>query len=209
MMDQNAGGFETSTLDDRSRPHRRRPLRLLGSLLVLLLLIYLASPYYSFWRFTQVLRSNDRSRMEQYVDFRSVRDSLKQQLRAKVPLRDESQSAERKQDPFAGLVERLAPALIDQLVDAFVTPDGLAALIADPQVAREAKEKNPGALSREASGAGKDAAREFGWGDVRYAFFTGPRDFLIDVHGTKLRYRFSKFHWLLQSVELPLDNLKL
>ena len=186
-------------------PSRRRPFRIVLWLLAAVLLAYLASPYISFWRFTKVLRAKDRTAMERYVDFRSVRESLKEQLRAKIPKRETPAGEEGKGDAFAGLVERLAPALIDQLVDAFITPDGLVSLISDPEVAKQAKAKDPSALTR----VGKETAKELGWGDVNYAFFTGPRDFLIDVNGTRLRYRFSKFRWTLKKVELPLDDVKL
>jgi hypothetical protein len=192
-------GGQAGNLTSRTK---RGPLRYIIAALVALLLAYLASPYISFWRFTKVLRAKDRAALESRVDFRSVRESLKEQLRAKVPKRDE---AEGKRDAFAGMVERLAPALIDQLVDAFITPDGLISLISDPEVAKQAKAKDPSALTR----VGKATAKELGWTDVNYAFFTGPRDFLIDVHGTKLRYRFSKFRWILKKVELPLDDVKL
>ncbi len=183
---------------------RRGLLRFVAWAIAGLLLLYLVSPYWSFWQLTKVVRAHDGSRMEKYVDFRAVRTSLKQQLRGKVP-HDTTAPADRKKDPFAALVERLAPALIDQLVDAFVTPDGLAALISDPQLAREAKAKDPAALLHAAGGT---ADKEFGWSDVKYAFFTGPRDFLVDAQGTKLRFRFSKFRWILKAVELPLDDAR-
>ncbi len=177
----------------------RRPGRLVIGVLLSLLLLYLASPYYSFWRFTQALRAKDRARIESHVDFRSVRDSLKRQLRGQVPA-----ASPDKQDAFAGLVQRLAPSLIDQLVDAFITPEGLAALIADRELAQQAKAKNPAAIVR----INSDAARDLAWDSVNYAFFTGPRHFLIDVQGTRLRWKFSRFRWVLEAVELPLDHAK-
>ncbi|HEX8280147.1 MAG TPA: DUF2939 domain-containing protein [Chthoniobacterales bacterium] len=199
--ESNEASAGATTSDTRRR--KRHPLRALIWALVLLLLIYLASPYVAFWRFTKVLRAKDHARLEAAVDFRSVRESLKQQLRAKLP---KPQAApEPEQNQFAGMVERLAPALIDQLVDAFITPQGLTALLADPEVAKEAKAKDPSVMTR----VSKAAADELGWTDVRYAFFTGPRDFMIDVNGTKLRYRFSNFRWILKQLELPLDDLKL
>ena len=184
--------------DERSN---RAPLFFFIGALVALLLAYVASPYVTLWQFKNVLESNDRTRMETYVDFRSVRESLKQQLRAKIP-RSEG-TAEKKQDGFAGLVERLAPALIDQLVDAFVTPDGLAALIADPQIAKQARAKNPNAIV-----GALTADKRLDSSEVKHAFFTGPRDFMVNVQETKLRFRFSKFRWTLKTVELPLEAVE-
>ena len=204
MSERASAGPDAVTSTTAGATKRRRPLVAAAWVLAVLLLAYLASPYLTFWRFSQVLRAKDHRRMESYVDFRSVRDSLKQQLRAQLPKKDATPESERNKDPFAGLVERLAPALIDQLVDAFVTPEGLTALIADPELARQAKAKDPSVVTR----LGKATAEELGWGDVRYAFFTGPRDFLVDVNGIRLRYRFSKFRWILKQVELPLEELK-
>ena len=203
-------GSAATTAHASAAPAKRGLLRTIVWVLVAALVLYLASPYLAFYRFTKAVRAKDHRRIERYVDFRSVRQSLKQQLRAKIPKSAPAaaagQPAPGGQDRFAGLVERLAPALIDQLVDAFVTPEGLTALIADPGVARQAKDKDPGVVARVGSDATKELAHEFGWDDVRWAFFTGPRDFLIDVNGTKLRYRFSKFRWTLKTVELPLDE---
>jgi hypothetical protein len=106
--------------------------------------------------------------------------------------------ASRKKDGFDGLVARLAPGLIDQLVDAFVTPEGLAALIADPSVAREAKAKDPAALARM-----QDGPKELHWDRVRYAFFTGPATFLVNIDEIKLRFAVAGARWRLKTIELP------
>src|SRR5437762_4616487 len=44
------------------------------------LLVYGASPYFSFWRFTVALRSGDTAAISARVDFPAVRESLKKQL---------------------------------------------------------------------------------------------------------------------------------
>lgn len=167
-----------------------------------LVLVYGASPYVAFWRFNEALRANDANSLRSRVDFMSVRVSLKQQLRAKF---FPSPQPEAPEDALAGLVSRLGPDLIDQLVDSLVTPEGLAALIADPTFAREAGErKDPGMLARLPK-----TPRNIDWSQVKHAFFTGPREFLVDLNGTKLRFRFVGFRWRLKTVELALDELKL
>ena len=182
--------------------------------------LYLVSPYYSFWRFTQALKAGDQQRFEKMVDFRSVRESLKKQLRAKLAetrAKDPKPAEEPERDnPLLALSDQFAPRLIDTLVDAYVTPAGLAALLADVKngdtagAAAEgdpnapADPRNPGAITQ------SEAVRErLGWSTVRYAFFTGARDFLIDVDGTKLRFRFSKGRWILKTVEPELGDIRL
>jgi hypothetical protein len=184
-------------MNDRS--NRRGPSRIIIFAVLLLLLAYIVSPYVFLWRFQEALNARDAARIGASVDFAAVRTSLKQQLRGQIGAPDPA----KKEDLFAGLVERFAPALIDQLVDAFVTPEGLAALIADPELVRQAQAKDPSALAR----AGK-ADRQLDTSEVRYAFFCGPRDFLVDVQGMKLRFSFSRWRWILRDVELPLEELK-
>jgi hypothetical protein len=192
--------------------------KLLLIALALLVLIYALSPYYSFWRFTTALRAGDRNQLEKLVDFDSLRKSLKQQLRAKIAGSGANQpQGEKKNGLFGALSPEFGPRLIDTLVDAYVTPEGLAAFLANPRVA-----ESPAAATAVASPAESAAPvdpapdvaapetvpstepgfRSINWSSVRYAFFTGPRDFAVDVQGTKLHYRFENFRWELKRVEL-------
>lgn len=208
-------------MTDDAAPVRKPSLvgRLKWPIIVLVVLagLYLASPYYAFWRFTQALKAGDQQQFEKMVDFRSVRESLKKQLKAKLAetRRDEPPKPQAERSLFS-LSDQFAPRLIDTLVDAYVTPAGLAALLADVKnadTARTAGQGDPNAPAdpRDAGAiAQSEAVRErLGWQSVRYAFFTGPRDFLLDVDGTKLRLRFSKFRWILKSVEPELGDIRL
>ena len=177
---------------------------------VVILALYIASPYYSFWRFTEAVKAGDQKRFESMVDFRAVRESLKKQLRAKLAQGRANQPKQEKS--LFGLSDQFAPRLIDTLVDAYVTPSGLAALLADAKNVNAARAAagnaeaapNPGAVVQP-----QEVRDKLGFSSVRYAFFTGARDFMIDVDGTKLRFRFSKFRWTLKSIEPELDEIRL
>jgi len=43
---------------------------------------------------------------------------------------------------------------------------------------------------------------------VKYAFFTGPRSFVVDRDGIKLRFHFIGQGWLLYDVDLGLTDAK-
>src|SRR6266576_207438 len=126
-----------------------------------LVLIYGVSPYLSFLRLTKALRSGDIAAVSSHVDFPAVLASLKKQLVTRFA------SATASHKRWA----TLEPTLIDALVDAYATPDGIAALLS-----------NPGALKnlqtprhfRFSSGNPED------WSKVKYAFFTGPRSFVVE-----------------------------
>src|SRR3954471_7031167 len=141
-------------------------IRWLIAVFVALVLGYLASPYISFWLFTRAIQANDRDALERYIDFPAVRGSLKAELHGHLP-----KAKERKEnDALSGFIERVAPDLIDQLVDAFVTPDGIVALLTDPNVARSLKAKDASATKQ-----ANPKPFELNFSRARRGYFTGLR----------------------------------
>src|SRR4051812_35933786 len=98
------------------------------ALVAALLLLYLASPYYAVWRFGEALRIHDMTAVSARVDFNAVRSSLKQQIRDHFL----GVLKKKKQDRLAQFLAANAGDPLDQLIDAYVTPEGLAAIISDP-----------------------------------------------------------------------------
>jgi hypothetical protein len=164
-----------------------RLIRCLAYICIVLLLVYGVSPYFSFWRFTVALRSGDSAGISSHVDFPAIRTSLKKQLVARFA------------HPATGHKRwsKLGPTLIDAIVDAYATPDGIAALIS-----------NPGALRslRTPHEFGFSTAKNVNWLKVKYAFFTGPRSFVVDREGIKLRFRFTGSRWQLNDLDLGLGE---
>jgi hypothetical protein len=44
------------------------------------------------------------------------------------------------------------------------------------------------------------------WSEVKYAFFTGPRSFVVDRDGIKLRFHFTASGWQLYDLDLGLTD---
>ena len=106
----------------------RRPLLLIaGALLVAFAAAYFGSPYFAARTLREAARSVDAAAIDAGVDFPAVRDSLKSQLNAAIA-RKMAADPNMKSNPFAGLGMMMAPAIVDRMVDSFVTPDGIAAL---------------------------------------------------------------------------------
>ena len=155
----------------------------------LVLVVYGASPYFSFWRFTAAVHSRDAAAISSRVDFPAVRASLKKQLVARFA-------------SHAGNQKRwinLGPTLIDAIIDAYVTPEGIAALLSNPETLKNLKTP-------------KDFHFEFGknedWSKVKYAFFTGPRSFVVDRDGIQLMFHFTGLGWKLRDLNLGLPDRK-
>ena len=152
---------------------------------VVVFLVYGASPYFSFWRFTAAVRSRHAAAISERVDFPAVRASLKKQLVARFA----NQTSSHKR------WSNLGPTLIDSIIDAYVTPEGIAALLSNPEALKNLK-------------APREFHFEFGKNEdlskVKYAFFTGPRTFVVDPDAIKLRFHFTGLDWQLYDVDLGL-----
>ena len=186
---------------DTPAPARSRKSAIAIFALVVVLLCYVASPYISFWRFSVALRSGDQIGVAAHVDFPALRESMKKELHAR--LFGSASTAKPKKDPLQALLQGMAPSLIDALVDAYLTPEGIALLLANPKIAAT---KNPATVGEAMnSGSAESARRSIDWSKVHYAFFTSARDFLVDVNGTKLRFRVSVAGWRLRAIDLPKD----
>jgi hypothetical protein len=178
-------------------PGLRRRTRYLGpvvALLASLVLLYAASAYYSVWRFSETLRAHDMNALAARVDFNAVRGSLKQQIRDHFL----GVLAKKKKDRLAQFLAANAGDPLDQLIDAYVTPEGLAAIISDP-----APLKTASSLST-LPGINGAQPREIDWSKFRHAYFTGPRDFAVEHEGIKLRFRFETQGWKLHDLDLQL-----
>src|SRR5215216_6766936 len=164
-----------------------RVIRWLIVICVVLLLIYGASPYVSFWRFRAAVQSRDAAAISSRVDFPAVRASLKRQLMARFANRTKSHKR----------WNNLGPTLIDAIIDAYITPQGIAELLSNPEALKNLK-----------------APREFHFqlgkneelSKVKYAFFTGARSFVVDRDGINLRFHFTGSGWQLYDVELGLTD---
>jgi len=163
--------------------------RWLALVCILLLLVYGASPYFSFWRFTEALRSGDTAALGSRMDFPAIRASLKKQLVARFAKRTTT-------NKWWG---NLGPTLIDTIIDAYVTPEGIATLISNPEVLKNLR--RPQQL-RFPTGKPED------WSKVKHAFFTGPRTFVVERAGIRLRFRFTGWGWKLYDVDLGLGQAK-
>jgi Protein of unknown function (DUF2939) len=164
-----------------------------AAVLAVLILCYVASPYYSVWRFGEALRRHDLPALSARVDFNAVRGSLKQQIRDHFL----GVLAKKKKDRLAQFLAANAGDPLDQLIDAYITPEGLAAIICDP-----APIKNASSLSSLPSLDG--SRKEIDWTKARHAFFISPRDFAVEHEGIKLVFRFNGLGWKLHTLDLQL-----
>jgi len=165
------------------------------ALFVALLLLYAASPYYALWRFGEALRAHDMNALSARVDFNAVRGSFKQQIRNHFL----GVLTKKKKDRLAQFLAANAGDPLDQLIDSYLTPEGLAAIISDPAPIKTASSiSSLPSLDR--------SPREIDWSKFRKGFFTSPRDFAVDHEGITLRFRCNGLGWKLHALDLHLSG---
>ncbi len=137
-------------------------MRRLFLLILILLAVYVAYPYWTLHRLEQALLSNNAEALKRIVDFPAIRASLEDQVEGRL-LEKSDQLGEKRPvlgDIGTALTNILGPSVIGGTVDSLVTPE---ALLSNPTVL-EHREKNEG------------------FGDyMTYAFFSGPTTFKIDM----------------------------
>jgi hypothetical protein len=180
-------------ITDSSIPARPRRRAWIIAIIAALILLYGASPYYSVWRFGEAIRAHDLDALAARVDFGAVRGSLKQQIRDHFL----GVLTKKKKDRLAQFLTAASEDPLGRLIDAYVTPEGLAAIIKDP-----ASLKNATSISSLPSLS--DSPGTVDWSIARRAYFTGPADFAVEHEGIKLRFRFNGLGWKLHMLDLQL-----
>ena len=106
----------------------RKSLAVITAVLVLFGAAYLGSPFWAVRQFRAAAISADVDRLDAAVDFPAVRESLKSQMTVAMTAKMTS-DPEMRDNPFAGLGMALMPAIVAKMVDGFVTPAGISALM--------------------------------------------------------------------------------
>ncbi|KUZ95488.1 hypothetical protein WI40_17310 [Burkholderia ubonensis] len=110
------------------RPRRLKPLLIvvLAAVVITAIGYAYASPYVALGRLKSAIDARDAQAVSEYVDFPSLRISMKQQVTDELMRRID---AKRQNNPFAVIGALIGSALIGPLVDAYATPEGVAALM--------------------------------------------------------------------------------
>ena len=139
--------------------------------------LWISWPYYAAYSLFIAFRDGDVSVLEDRVAWDSVRLGLRGDLNAFVL----GAAGSKKDDPFAighpGLAMLFGPAIINQVIDNYLTPQAIAAA----KRADASTSSNNGALAN-IDETVQNARRELQLDQVQYAFFSGgPFTFRIDI----------------------------
>lgn len=102
--------------------------KILGAIIALVVVIcgYLyATPYIVLNSIKKAAQAGDSDTVSKYIDYPSVRQSLKDQMNAMMA----KELINQDNDGFAALGAMLASTMVDKMVDGFVTPEGMTLML--------------------------------------------------------------------------------
>lgn len=167
---------------------------------VVLFAIYVAAaPYITVHQMKSAAKNHDGEALSEYIDFPSVRQSLKDQMNAKL-IKDMATDEKMKDNPLADLGVAFAGIMVDKMVEAYVTPAGVTQLMSG--------EKPKPA---EAIGAGSSSGRKI-FSDASMSY-ESLNKFVVNVKGGtnedgKFILRRHGIGWKLTEIIIPLVNVE-
>ena len=175
-----------------------------SSALAALILLYMLFPYYSAYKLFSSLKEGDSYELEKYINFGSVRQSLKEQVNALV-LENIASDKELQDNPFAALALAVMPKLVDSMIDAYLTPSGISRLIRKGKLEGQIDEVEESVTAQTGHEEGIDFWDVLSHAD--YAFFTNPSTFLLEIKGIRLQFKLQEWSWKLTGIYLPAKGL--
>ncbi|MGP9689807.1 DUF2939 domain-containing protein [Psychrobacter sp. AOP22-C1-C5] len=171
--------------------------KILSSVVILLVLVagYLyASPYLALNSIKNAAQARDADKLSSYIDFPSVKQSVKDQFKAKLAA---EMITSENNDGFEALGSMFATAMIDPIVDGLITPEGVAAIML-----KEQEQDSP-----EATGI-QEEPKELEY-ETSYDSFNS---FHVDINNTerddnvKVILHRQGLSWKITNIDFPLNN---
>lgn len=170
--------------------------------IVIAIVAYLyASPYLVLRNMQSAAQQGDSEKLNQYIDYPSVRQSLKDQLNAHM-LKELKQE---HNNEFAALGAMLATSMTDTLLDAVITPTGVGLML-------QGKNLNPSHMPNANASAAQQQEQSEEKVDYK-TYYTSMNRFVVDVsnkqrHDQRVKVIMERdgLSWKLKELIVPLDN---
>lgn len=174
----------------------KKSIWIVGVVLFLVVGYVAAGPYLTVSAIKTGIVENDSEKLSENIDFQTLRQNMKDQLNAAMM---KNAATEMEDNPFAALAVGFATKMVDGIVDSFVTPSGLAALM-------EGKKSNKGETSGNSSSPKKDDLfknARFSYDSVSKFSIWVPND-----KGEEVRFVLKRdgLSWKLVNIVIPMNE---
>lgn len=190
---------------------------LVGGVGSVIFVYILALPYITVYNIKAAVEARDGIALADHVDFVSVRQSLKDQMNAMFL--EEMSSSKMKDNPFAALGMVFAGTMIDKMVDAYITPSGMAQLMSgehpdDSQSSNKnatpsqnSKSSNKNAMPSQNSKSDHSSANQKPLSNATMSYQSLSRfEILVEKehkNGAKIIMRRNGLEWKITEIILP------
>lgn len=162
---------------------------------------FFATPYITVHQMKSAAEDRDGEALAEYIDFPSVRQSLKDQMNAMVM--GELSNDEMKDNPMSALGAAFAGVMVDKMVESFVTPAGITKLMAGEKPAGDEPAQTEETASTEAP-----ASKPFSDVSMSYESFS---KFVVKAKGDaddsgKFVFRRDGLGWKMTDIIVPLNK---
>lgn len=175
---------------------KKIPILIVALLVVIAEYLY-ASPYLALNSIKNAAQARDAEKLSSYIDFPSVKQGVKEQIKAKVAT---EMVVSGNNDGFETLGSMFATAMIDPLVDGLITPEGIAAIMLEKQE-QESTEAND---TQEKSNESDNLEYETGY-DSFNDFHVYINNAEVD-RTVKVRLHRDGLSWKISNIDFPLDD---
>ncbi len=178
-------------------------MKRIGSIVVLFVIIIVgyvtAGPFITIYQIKSGVEDQDSDKLSEHVDFTTLRANLKEQLNVLVVR--EAASGLKDNNPFTALAMGFASKLVEDMVDTFVTPSGLANLMEGKKpLQSEGPEQSPGS----------GTPRLDPFKNARYAYDSTSKFSLWvkDGNGGEIRFVLTRdgLAWKLSNIVVPIKG---
>ena len=172
------------------------------------------TPYISILNFKSALENDNYGKANQYIDFPSVRQSLKIQIKENV---NRAYATEIRTYPYASFGLVLLEPIVNRIVDMTVTANGLKLLLDKGLLANsETQVVNEGSINTHNNSADIDVSHEKVLKPKINLYYYNFNTFILSstvdrAHKPIISYwkRDGIFHWRLNSLSLPHELLRI
>ena len=162
--------------------------------------VYVAAPVLAARELVAAAKAGDAAGLERRVDFPAFRESLKDELNARL-MREMRDSDDRAGRALAML---FGPALVSGVVDAFVTPEAIAVMVREGEPPAPDLEGGAAAAAPEPEAAADDRVRQsYGFRDLNTFTVTLTREDRPETPVVLLMQRRGLIDWKLAGIDLP------
>lgn len=151
-----------------------------------------AYPYYALHQMKTAIAERNVDALASHVDFPALRESIKGQL--EKTMADSIKAATASDNPFAAMGQAMVTTMLGKMVDAMVSPEGVAAMVSKSAVGADTDKGVPAAGAQEKADYSVAYA---GWDKFVVRAKTGG-----DEKGGLVLQRHGLWNWKLSAIEL-------